>query len=229
MSITLGFYDLFANVVPGFIYLFIFNESLRQLGLAHLDVTEIDNLTYFFLLAAFAYLIGHIMDFVAHRVWVRVFYRDHAEERAYRQFRAIYPELQVELNPRHVHLFFDAIKYARPELTNGIERNKVISLMLRNVSFAFILFFITEIAVILLKGFAWTNLAMAIVSLLISIAALRRADLFNVLFYKMVFEHVVLFGNSLEEIVNYHRKSSDQNKPKDKKAPRSARRKNDSS
>jgi hypothetical protein len=200
---------------------------LRQLGFAHLDVSQVDNLTYFFLLAAFAYLLGHIMDFVAHRLWVRVFYRGHAEERAYRQFRSIYPELQVELNPRHVHLFFGAIKYARPELTDGIERNKVISLMLRNVSFAFILFFISEIAVILLKGFSWMNLAMAMISLIVSIVTLRRADLFNVLFYKMVFEHVVLFGNSLEEILNHHRKSSSETRPKDKKAPRSARRKND--
>lgn len=223
MSVTLGFYDLFANVVPGFIYLFIFNESLRQLGFAYLDVTEIDNLAYFFLLAAFAYLLGHIMDFIGHRLWVRLFYHGHTEERAYRQFKSIYPELQVELNPSHVHLFFDAIKYARPELTNGIERNKVISLMLRNVSFAFIIFFITEVVVILLKGFSWMNLVMAIVSLLASIVSLRRGDLFNVLFYKMVFEHVVLFGDDLEEIVNYNRKSSSETKPKDKKSHRSVR------
>ena len=228
MSITVGFYDLFANIVPGFIYLFIFNESLRQLGLAHLDVTDIDNLTYFFVLAAFAYLLGHIMDFVAHRLWVRIFYHDRAEERAYGQFRSIYPELQVELNPRHVHLFFGAIKYARPELTDGIERNKVISLMLRNVSFAFILFFISEIIIVLWKGFSWLNLSMVMISLIISIVTLRRADLFNVLFYKMIFEHVVLFGEDLEEIVNYHRKASSKAKPKDPKSYRSARRKNDS-
>lgn len=228
MSITLGFYDLFANVVPGFIYLFIFNESLRQLGFAHLAVAEVDNLTYFFLLAAFAYLLGHIMDFVAHRAWVRLFYRGHAEERAYGQFRSIYPELQVELNPRHVHLFFGAIKYARPELTDGIERNKVISLMLRNVSFASILFFIFEVMMVLLKGFSWTTLAMAMLSLFVAIVTLRRADLFNVLFYKMVFEHAVLFGEDLEEIVNYHRKSTSEAKPKDKRSYRSARRKGDS-
>ena len=228
MSITVGFYDLFANIVPGFIYLFIFNESLRQLGFAHLDLADIDNLTYFFVLAAFAYLLGHIMDFVAHRLWVRIFYHDRAEERAYGQFRSIYPELQVELNPGHVHLFFGAIKYARPELIDGIERNKVISLMLRNVSFAFILFFIFEVMIILLKGFSWTNLAMAILSFFVSIVTLRRADLFNVLFYKMIFEHVVLFGEDLEEIVNYHRKSSSEARPKDKTSYKSARRKNDS-
>ncbi len=73
MSFTLGLYDLFANLIPGFIYLFIFNETLRELGFAYFDVTQIDNVPYFLLLAMLAYLVGHVMDYLAHHLWERVF------------------------------------------------------------------------------------------------------------------------------------------------------------
>ena len=228
MSFTLGLYDLFANIIPGFIYLFILNETLRELGFAHFDLTQIDNLPYFLLLTLLAFLVGYIMEYLAKRLWVRVFYHDHPEERAYKQIRSIYPELEIQFNPRHVHLFFGAIKHAKPELANDIEKNKVLCLMLRNVSFAFILFFVFELIVVLSTGFSWINLIIAIGSLLASIITLRRANTFNMLFYKMVFEHVLLFGRNLEEVVNYNRKNSSENKSRDGTIRKSGKRKNDS-
>jgi hypothetical protein len=227
MSFTLGLYDLFANIIPGFIYLFIVNETLREFGLVHIDVTTIDNLSYFLLLGVVAYLVGHNMDFLSYRLWVRVFYRDHPEDRAYKQFRSIYPELEIQVNPRHVQLFFGAIKFAKPELANDIEKNKVICLMLRNVSFASILFFVSESLIILFTGFSWMNLTIAILSLIASLVTLKRADMFNVLFYKMVFEHVSLFGNNLQEIVNYNRKNLSKGKPVNSIPRTSGRKKND--
>ena len=227
MSFTLGLYDLFANIIPGFIYLFLVNETLRELGVAHLDITKIDNLAYFLLLGILAYLVGHNMDFLSYRLWIKVFYRDHPEDRAYKQIKSLYPELEIQFNPRHVHLFFGAIKLAKPELANDIEKNKVICIMLRNVSFASILFFFSEVFIILFTGFSWTNLVITILSLVASIVTLRRADMFNVLFYKSVFEHVSLFGNNLQEIVNYNRKNPSEDKPGDKKLIAPGKKKND--
>ena len=227
MSFTLGLYDIFANIIPGFIYLFIINEALREFKLAHLEITTIDNAAYFFLLGILAFLVGHNMDFLSYRLWVRVFYRDHPEDRAYKQFRAIYPELEIQFNPRHIHLFFGAIKVAKPEIANDIEKNKVICLMLRNVSFASILFFVLEVAVILFRGFSWINLIIATLSLVASIVTIRRADMFNVLFYKMIFEYAALFGSSLQEVVNYNRRHSNENESKERRLQESGNKKND--
>jgi hypothetical protein len=153
MSFTLGLYDLFANIIPGFIYLFIFNETLRELGFAHFDVTQIDNVTFSFLLTMLAYLVGHIMDYLAYHLWVRVFYRA-PKERAYERFRSKFAELKIQFNPSHSSLFFGAIKLLKPEIANDIEKNEVVSLMLRNVSFAFAIFFLSQIYIFLFEGYS---------------------------------------------------------------------------
>ena len=177
---SIGLYDLFANTIPGFIYLFVFNETLRELGFAHFDVAQIDNVTYFLLLALLAYLVGHNMDYVAHRLWVRVFYSTHLQGRAYEQFRSKFPELKIQFNPSHSSLFFGAIKFSKPEIANDIEKNKVVSLMLQNVSFAFVLFFLSQVYLFLAKGHSLISLSIAIASLLASIITLRRAEWFKV-------------------------------------------------
>jgi len=228
MSFTLGLYDLFANTIPGFIYLFILNETLRELGFAHFNVTQIDHVPFFLLLTLLAYLVGHIMDYLAYRLWVRVFYPDYPEGRAYEHFRSMYPELKIQFNPSQSRLLFAAIKFLKPEIANDIEKNKVISLMLRNVSFAFVIFFLSQVYIFLFKGNSLINLSIAVASLLASIITLRRAELFHVHYYKLVFEHIVLLGDNLEEVINYNRKIPSENKSRDGTIRKSGKRKNDS-
>ena len=227
MSITLGLYDLFANIIPGFIYLFVFNEMLRELGFANVDVAKIDNLTYFLLLGLLAYLVGHNMDYLSYRLWVRLFYRDYPEERAYKQFRTVYPELKIQFTPRQSSMLFGAIKYRKSEVANDIEKNKVICIMLRNISFAFILFSLLQAYIFLTNGFYLLNLIIAIASLIASIITLRRADLFNVLYYRLVFENAVLFGDNLKEVIDYSRKNVPEGKSVDKNVHKSGKRKID--
>jgi hypothetical protein len=227
MSITLGLYDLFANIIPGFIYLFVLNEMLRELGLVSIDITKIDNLTYFLLLGLLAYLVGHNMDYLSYRLWIRVFYRDYPEERAYKQFKATYPDLKIGFVPRQSSMLFSAIKYRKSEVANDIEKNKVICIMLRNISFASILFTLLQTYMFLIVSFSSLNLILAIVSLIASIVTLRRADLFNVLFYRLVFEHAALFGDNLEEVIDYSRKNVPEAKSANKINVKSNRRKVD--
>jgi len=208
MSITLGLYDLFANIIPGFIYLFVLNETLRELGFANIDITKIDNLTYFLLLGLLAYLVGHNMDFISYRLWIRIFYRDYPEERAYKQFKTTYPELITQFVPRQSSMLFSAIKYRSSDVANDIEKNKVICIMLRNISFASILFTLLQFYAFVNGGFSLPNMILATLSLLASLVTLRRSDLFNVLFYKLVFEHAVLFGGNLNEVIEYSRKNN---------------------
>ena len=72
MSISLGIYDVFAYVLPGLLYLYFYNEVLKLLHQSYIDINQLKEIGYIFLVGVLAYLVGHLMDFVAHRTWIRL-------------------------------------------------------------------------------------------------------------------------------------------------------------
>lgn len=202
MSVTLGIYDIFANIIPGFLYLFVFNEMARAFGLPYLDLAQSATLPSLVLLTLSAYLVGIVMDTISYRFWYRVFYRVFSEYEAYNQFKERYSELDIQFRPEHTSLLFNIIRQRNYDLANDIEKNKVISIMLRNVSLALFLLSIPELYLTFNAGFHVPNLIFAIVALLGSIITINRANSLSAYFDKQIFENAAIYGKNINAILN---------------------------
>jgi len=212
MSITLSIYDIFANTIPGFVYLFAINDLIRILGYSYYDLSKLTSFTQFILIGLLAYLTGHIFDYISYRLWIRLFQRKATEEQAYKQFREKYHNLRVEFEPKQWPLLFSVIRHNEFVVANEIEKSKAISLMLRNISFGLFLLYLEQLFLTFDAGFSLPNLVFGLSALVGSIVSFRRGTLFSLRFYTMTYEHALLYGKSLSEILNKE-KSKKSGKP----------------
>lgn len=200
MSITVSIYDLFAYTIPGVLYLFSFNELSRALGYAHIDIAQTGNLPSLLLLGLLGYLTGQIMDFVCHRLWIRIWHRTLTEERAYKQFRELHPG-NISFSARQWPLLFTIIRHEDHETADMIDKNIASSIMLRNVSFGLFLFGLLQLFLAFRFGFSLSNLITVIGAFISSIIALRRSDYFNLMFYRVIFQHALLYNEKLSLVL----------------------------
>ena len=207
MSISLGIYDIFANAIPGLFYLFVFNEIAKLFGVPSIDWTSINTVGQTTLVDLVAYVVGHIMDFISYRPWFRLFYRQRYEERAYQEFTGTYSELHSEFNPKQIPMLLSIIRYSKSELTDDIERKKAICVMLRNVSFAFIILGVLELILTFQNGFSITHFIAVIVTSIGSYAWLRRADHYNMRYYAQIYQYSIIEGDSLTSILKKQKRT----------------------
>ena len=58
MSISLSFYDVFSNIVPGLIYLFTINELLRTFNKAQVDLLQASTSGQVLFIVLIAFVLG---------------------------------------------------------------------------------------------------------------------------------------------------------------------------
>ncbi len=81
MSINLGVYDFFAYLVPGTLYLYVFNELLRIVGWKFIDIASwtqpknVPSVIVIIPILIYAYIIGHILDPFAHFFYYKLISR----------------------------------------------------------------------------------------------------------------------------------------------------------
>lgn len=205
MSIALGIYEVFANIIPGFVYLFVFYNLVIVLGTSpwNVNTVNVDLLPYYgLMLLGLAYIVGHVMDFVSYRLWIRVLYRQFSEFKAYKQFQEKYSELGVTFKPEQAPLLFNIIRQNNYQLSLDIEKNKVICVMLRNISFGLFLLFIILIYGTFKAGFYYPALMYALMSLVASIVTVRRGELMNEYYYRLIFENAAIYGKDLTAMMS---------------------------
>ena len=201
MSISLGIFDVFANAIPGFLYLFVFNQIAKAIGVRSIDFASIDNLGSILVVALAAYILGHVMDYFSYRVWERIFRGRPHWMKGHENFVNLYPGLKTKFQPGEGSLLFNILRYEKPETAIEIERYRVIGTMLRNISFAAGIFALLELFLTFQHGFSLPDLIAVILSLVVSGVALRRGDRFSALYSQFVFEYSVIHGNSLQEVL----------------------------
>jgi MFS family permease len=204
VSITLGIYDVFSYAIPGILYLFSFNEGLRLLRLPFIDISQLNSTSYLVLLVLLSYLVGHLFDYISHYIWYRRFYPGKSEERAFSRFKVSSGVMQ-DFKPQQWSILLSVIRHDNTEVCNSIDKNKATSIMLRNVSFALFLLSIVFVISAFISGFSLIFLLGAIATLISSIIALRRGDVFNQWFYMLIYQQSLIYGKSLKEVLNNNR------------------------
>lgn len=201
MSITVSIYDFFAYTIPGFLYLYTLSEFLRVLGFSDLNLSTIDFVNYWLPTVILAYISGLLMQFVSYRLWIKLWYRSLAEERAYKLFFAIRPEDDIEFNPEQWPLLFTLIRREDYKTAEIIDKNMATSIMLRNISFGLLLYSILNLYLTFQSVFSLLHLLLAVSMLSFSYISLRRGDYFGMMSYNIVYQHAAYYGKNMNEIL----------------------------
>lgn len=226
MSISLSIYDLFANLLPGLLYLFAINEILKAFGVKHMTLNEASFSAESLLILALGYLLGHIFNNFTYERWYMLIFRhpnredsDRTESkskhgrkspddkaRALASLRNLYPDLKIKFSPRDVDLLFNAIQIQNKELADRIETTRANAIMMRNISFGLALFSIAQFIRFIIDKFDWFALGLGIACILASWISLLQTSKYYRWFYKDVFRTAIHYGDSLQSVVGRLRK-----------------------
>lgn len=223
MPISLGIYDVFANLLPGVLYLFAINEILKALGAKHMELNSQTFTLESFIILALGYLLGHIFNNFTYRGWFRLFYRyprgyvrdkgksrdeNNPNEHALNSLKRLYPDLNIKFYARDADLLFNAIQIKNKELADRIETTRANAIMMRNISFGLFLLALGEFIFFINQGFSLTYLVLVIACLLGSRISLAQTWKYYEWFYKDVFRTALSYGDSLDAVLKNIRGNS---------------------
>lgn len=227
MPISLGIYDVFANLLPGVLYLFAINEILKAIGLRHMELNSQTFTLESFIILALGYLLGHIFNSFTYRGWYRLFYRyprgynrNHgksrddrsANEKALGSLKRLYPELNLKFYARDADLLFNAIQIRNKELADRIETTRANAIMMRNISFGLFLLGLGQFIHFINQG-TLDFLGLSAGCFIGSWFSLVQTSKYYEWFYQDIFRTAINYGDSLEAVV---KKIRGENKPKSK-------------
>lgn len=210
MSINLGLYDLFANTVPGMLYIFVFAQILDVLGIYHFDLTLIDTSAKVLAIALISFVFGHIFNAFTYRGWYKLLLRQyHAEDVALKQLTSGRTgQLYSGFSPGDAKIIFAVIQNRDLRLAERLEASRANSIMMRNISFATFLLSVDQIIRLIRFGFEWRFVIFTLAYILFSWMALKRGANYERWFFRDVFRTAVGYGDSLSAIIKKSRTKS---------------------
>lgn len=190
MSIKLGIYDFLAYTIPGGLYLLAILYIVIRLTPLSIDLWQI-TIIQFFVFTAAAYVLGLIIDPIAKNLWYRRF-----------ETKNLLTEVLKELNTRNEIIDFPTITaidwyillvYIRRhnmEMAVEIERFNAVQIMLRNVSFALLLYAILPIIDLVEYGFSFWQGLIVVSCFVASMVSLKQSIKFDKWFYLGIYETI---------------------------------------
>lgn len=220
MSISLSIYDLFANLLPGLLYLFAMNEILRSLGMRHMEFSNASINEGTLLTLGVGYILGHIFNNFTYEKWYMPLFRYRKQgdgnrskrgaaddkAKALDSLKRLYPDLKTKFSPRDGDLLFNAIQIQNKELADRIESTRANAIMMRNVSFGLFLLSAAQFIQFFSNQFSLYALGLGILCLLGSWISLLQTSKYYRWFYKDVFRTAIHYGDSLHAVVDRLRK-----------------------
>jgi hypothetical protein len=203
MSLSIGIYELFAYTIPGVLYIYVINEFLRIINYPYVDISKVDNLAQLAILAVLAYIAGHIFDSIAQKIWSPLFLREDVPERMLMYVKEKNKGFDIQFTADQVQLLRSAIRRNDKAIVDRFSKHDVLHIMLRNVSFGFLLFCILQFVLFWQSSWSLQYLVVALTSLGISIIAIRRSEVFRERYYLNIFDAALCYGTSMEQILRF--------------------------
>jgi hypothetical protein len=217
MSISLGLYDIFSNIIPGLLYLFVFYELFGLLKINTISFSNSHNTIETISLFAGAFILGHIFNTFTFDYWYRLFSkREFDDEAALKWVKHVYPELAENLQARDSALLLTAIQIKDKDIANRFEQSRANAIMLRNVSFGFFLLGIIMLAKFISSPNEFITLAISTACIVAAFITKRQARRFYQWFYRDIFKAALIYGTSLESVLNNIRSNAASSTPKNK-------------
>lgn len=205
MPINLGLYDLFANIIPGFLYLYVISEILRLLGWRTIDVFQIDTIGGVLVIAVASFMAGNIIGSLTYKYWYKVFFRKHSPELSLSRLRMLYPEIQIGFDTDDNELLFAVIRHHDKSLAERLEASRVSSIMLRNISLGLFLYGVLQIWLAIDQG-QLLSFLIAGIAMMFSAISLYRAVIFNRWYFDGLFLEALNYGSTALEVLSTSKK-----------------------
>ena len=211
MSITLGIYDFFSYIIPGLLYLYVFNELFRILGWKYIAINswiqsgQTPSLIFLIPLLIVVFIVGHIFDPIAHKFYGLVSRFRHSPSISAKSLASVknrYPNLKVQFESIDWSTLFVLIRVRNLEVSKYIDKFNADAIMLRNVAFGLLLLTIDYLLEFFSNGL-WDELLIALITIILSTLALSRSNHFRLRFFKQIFRASLAYGKSLEEVIEY--------------------------
>jgi hypothetical protein len=216
MSISLGLYDLFGNAIPGLLYLYILNESAKLIGLPSLDLSKVDNTAQLLGIVFLGFILGQIFNELTYRFWYRFWFRGNNREYALKGVQTRYPDESIGFGAIDGNLLVTLIQHNDLKIAEKIETLRVNSILMRNFSFGFFLHGLLYGAKMIVGDISIVSVLILIASFIFSGIALYRARDFDRWFYRDVFQEALVYGNSLQDVLDTSRRKNAPQKFDDK-------------
>jgi hypothetical protein len=196
MSIRVGLYDFFAYTIPGGLYLFTITYLGIILGWIKIDFQVFNNLSVMqvSVLIALAYITGMILEPIA-KQWQRIFKSKGISQKVLDGFKEKHADLDIRFRAWDWAVLLAYLRRENIDVAVEIERHKVTSIMLRNVSLSLILLAVIHIVEFIRTNFVWYLVLFAAL-VFASIMAGRESTKFQAWFYSTIYEAIT--ARSLE-------------------------------
>jgi hypothetical protein len=206
MSITLGLYDLFANLIPGLLYLYVINEALHEANLGYIDLAQLDKLPNLILVAVAAFVLGHLFNTLSYRYWYHLFAPKPPDLLAIQHLKSQFPGVPFNFNLNETKLLLGIIRHHNIELADSLERHNANSIMMRNISLGLFLYALLQIIAILQTGIAFPYLIQIILSVALSAMALKQCRNYDRWYNRDIIKEALNYGSSLNEVLSVSRR-----------------------
>src|SRR5258706_12625805 len=227
MSISLRIFDVFANLLPGLVYLFAIDEFIKSVGYKGIDVSTLPSSAQTIGILFIGYLLGHLFNALTYNGWYLLFYRESSfhdrnnmqsdSGKALTTLTNQYPDLDFgNFLPRDSDILFSALQVNNKDLAERIEITRVTAIMMRNVSFGLFIFGMVEI-IYAVRDTSLNNIWIALACVVASRLALTQTAKYYHWFFKDVFRIATLYGKSSSEVVNKLRGESNPKASRSKK------------
>jgi hypothetical protein len=193
MNIGLGFYEIFARIIPGAFYLIALVQLALTLNLIFFDLQSFNDLGVIpsLGLAVIAYILGSIFYPIS-IIWHRLFKPKNAPNLAFKEFRSRNPGWKFEFEGKDWKTLFAYIRKESPNLAAEIDKQYAFYIMLGSISFALLFLAINQVILVILNR-AYINLLSAILLLIASLLLAREGRFFQTRFYQWIFETILSY------------------------------------
>ncbi len=201
MNIGLGFYEIFARIVPGAFYLL----ALLQLG-SILKIIPFDWQAFNGLgivpslgLTVIAYILGTALYPVS-ILWHRLFKPKNVQQSAFIEFQKRNPGWKFDFDGKDWRMLFALIRKGSPDTANAIDKQNALYIMLASISFGIILLAINQIVMFFVGG-TYLNIIYFVLLIAMSLLVAREGRFFQARFYHLIFETILSHEIKLENLV----------------------------
>lgn len=189
MSVRIGVYDFFAYTIPGVLYLGIILFALAIFGVVPLTWNSLNDVSFaglIFLVGA-GYALGMLLDVIAEQ-WSYLFRKRKTPYLMLEKFAHLHQSIQCNFSANDWILLLASIRQASPESAVDAEQHNAISIMLRNLSLAFLLLAIVFLLYFVVVAGNYWNIGFALLCLIASYLAIRRSTMRREWFYESVYQ-----------------------------------------
>jgi hypothetical protein len=200
MSIKANVYDFFAYTIPGGFILLTTLYALTIFGVLQIDFFSLAPSTaQIIIIIGLSYILGLLLEPIA-RLWYRLFKPKGYAELALIEFKKSHPLIHVNFEASDWNILFAYLKRQNLDIASDIERVNASSVMLRNISFGFMVLAVAELVNFYML-FLPLHLFFSIVLLVFSIIAGKESDKFAQWFFLAIFENIASQALQISDLV----------------------------